>query len=275
MAPQDIGYWKQFEDFVAQIYRVLGGAKVQQNVNLAGNQLDIYLEEETPSGHVIRTAVECKYYSANVPKAAVLQYATVANFLRQSGLIDKAVMVAYRGYTQDAQSVAKAANIELRSFQDLELRVRPETFGPRVVTRVPVRPGLPDEFPKLAFVAMPFAEGLEDTYLYGIRGACDNAGLQCKRADEIQHGGSIIEEVLDHIKRARVIIAELSDHNPNVFYEVGWAHALNRTTVLVSRKGTSLPFDVSHINTIFYASIKDLQDKLTARLRTLVAGGAA
>jgi hypothetical protein len=33
MAPQGIGYWKQFEDFVAQIYRVLGGAKVQQNVN--------------------------------------------------------------------------------------------------------------------------------------------------------------------------------------------------------------------------------------------------
>lgn len=275
MAPQDIGYWKQFEDFVAQSYRVLGGARVQQNVNLAGNQLDIYLEEQTPSGHVVRMAVECKYYSTNVPKATVLQFATVANFLRQAGLIDRAVMVAYRGYTQDAQSVGKAANIELRSFQDLEVRVKPEVFGPRIVTRGPTRSALPDEFPSLAFVAMPFAESFEDTYLYGIRGACNNAGLQCKRADEIEYGGSIVEEVLDHIKRARVIIAELSDHNPNVFYEVGWAHALSRTTVLVARNGTSLPFDVSHINTVFYASIKDLEDKLTARLRSLVAGEAA
>ena len=73
-----------------------------------------------------------------------------------------------------------------------------------------------------------------------------------------------------------MIIAELSDHNPNVFYEVGWAHALNRTTVLLARKGTSLPFDVSHINTISYTSIKDLEEKLTVRLRSLgAAGGVA
>ncbi|MBI3742762.1 MAG: restriction endonuclease [Chloroflexi bacterium] len=273
MGPQDVKHWKEFEDFVAQIYRVIGGSRVRQNVNLAGNQIDLYLEEETPSGQVVRTAVECKYYSTPVPKSAVLQFGTVAQFLRQAGLIDKALMVAYKGYTREAQTTAKAANIETWSFQDLEARVNPEIFGPRVVAKVPTGLPLPDQFPKLAFVVMPFAETLEDTYLYGIRRACSATGLECKRGDEIQHGNVVIEEVLDHIKRARVTIAELSDHNPNVFYEVGWAHALSRPTVLVARKGTALPFDVRHINTLFYTNIKDLEVKLAARLRSIMSQG--
>jgi hypothetical protein len=270
MTPQYAAYWTEFEDFVAQIYRVISGSAVQRNVNLAGNQVDIYFEEETSSGHVIRTAVECKYYHTRVPKSAVLQFATVSNFLRQAGLIDKAVMIAYQGFTQDAQLAAKASNIDLRSFQNLELAYfKPNIYGPTIDLKTLSKTLLPDYFPNLAFVVMPFSETLEDTYIYGIRGACEKAGLQCKRADEIEHSGVIIEEVLDHIRRAEVIIAELTDYNPNVFYEVGWAHALGRTTVLIAKKGTSLPFDVRHINTVFYTSIKDLEKKLATRLQEI------
>jgi hypothetical protein len=269
MAPQDVIHWKQFEDLVAQIYRV-GGASVKQNVNLGGNQIDVYFEEETVTGQTVRTAVECKYYATAVQEDAILQFASVADLLRRSNLIDRAVLVTYRGYTRQARVLAQAANIDLRTFQELETRVSPDTLQARVIQNVSSRPSLPDEFPNLAFVVMPFDESLQDIYLYGIRGACERVGLQCKRADEIEHGGPIVEEVLDHVKRAKVVIAELSAHNPNVFYEIGWAHALGRTTVLLAKAGTRLPFDVGHINTLFYSSIKDLEDRLVGRLQSLV-----
>ncbi len=117
---------------------------------------------------------------------------------------------------------------------------------------------------------MPFAEELEDIYLYGIRGSIEKFNLRCKRADEIEHDNVIMNEVIDHIKRARIIVAEVSDHNPNVFYEVGWSHAIERETILIAREGTELPFDIRHINTIFYRRIKDLEDKLSSRIKAIL-----
>ena len=51
---------------------------------------------------------------------------------------------------------------------------------------------------------------------------------------------------------SRLIIAEISQSNPNVFYEVGYAHALNKPTILIAEKTTKLPFDVSPFRTLFY-----------------------
>jgi len=270
MAPQDVRFWSAFETAVAEFYRSLGALKVQQNVNLAGNEIDVYVEEQTASGQMVRTAVECKYYQRKVPKDVVLRFATVARFLRDAGLVDKALLVAYRGFTPDAFSVAQASGIELQTFADFETKVTYHVYGAvATIIRAAERKPVPESFPDLVFVLMPFREGLDDLYFYGIRGSAERFGLRCKRADELIHDAAIIEEVIDHIKRARVIVAEVSDHNPNVFYEVGWAHALERPTILVAREGGQLPFDIAHINTVLYKSIKDLDAKLSERFREI------
>ncbi len=137
MAPQNVYFWSAFENAIAGFYRALGTSKVQQNINLAGNEIDIYMEEQTPSGQFVRTAVECKYYNKKVPKNVVFQFASVVNLLRNAGLIDKALLVAYRGFTPDAFSAAQAANIELITFQDIEKKVSFHMHGavPSIIKR--------------------------------------------------------------------------------------------------------------------------------------------
>ena len=286
MPPQNVPYWSAFERTVAELYRLLGAEKVQENVNLAGTQVDIYVEERTKSGQTIRTAIECKYYQRRVPKDVVLQFVSVANFLRQTGKIDKAALVAYQGFTQDAFLAAQAAQVDLIAFADIEHRVieasgeRPERyFGAQAYVYGPIakiiekaqQETLPERFPETVFVLMPFVNDLEDTYVYGIRGAAEKLGLKCSRADEIEHNHEIIKEVVDNIKRARFVVAEVTNRNANVFYELGWAHALERDPILIARQGVELPFDVAHVNTIFYRNINDLETKLTTRLRAMLA----
>ena len=282
MAPQDASAWHALEHAVANFYRELGAKTVKLNLDLGGNQIDVYIEEATASGQIVRSAVECKFYKANVPKDVVIQFGTVAHFLRQMGLIDKAVMVTSKGYTQSASIAAETSGVELLTFQDLEARlggyprwtpeIRFSKFGAETILRIEKAVEqaedmpLPDSFPNTVFVAMPFAEQMEDVYIYGIRKSVVEHGLTCKRADEIEHGGPIAQEIIDQILRCRIIIAEISDSNPNVFYEVGWAHALERPTILLAREGTSLPFDIAHVNTIIYKSIHNLEESLHKRL---------
>jgi len=284
MAPQFVTNWHAFENAVAALYRAMGVPLVRQNIDLAGNQIDVYLEERTSASGLVRTAVECKYYSKPVPKDAVVQFSMIGGFLRHAGLVDKAIMVGYQGFTQSASIAAQAGHVELVSFVDLEARLPPPGGGRKysgtsepqlsqIIAEAEDKP-VPSEFPDTVFVVMPFSRELEDVYLYGIRKCVHEFGYSCRRADEIEHSSSIVDEILDQIRRCRVIVAEVSDRNPNVFYEVGWAHALGRETVLIARNGVELPFDVSHINTIMYDSIHQLEDRLRARL-ALILGGAA
>ena len=54
------------------------------------------------------------------------------------------------------------------------------------------------------------------------------------------------------ITAAKVLVAELTGRNPNVFYELGLAHALNKPVVLVSSNQADVPFDLQHIRVIYY-----------------------
>jgi hypothetical protein len=54
------------------------------------------------------------------------------------------------------------------------------------------------------------------------------------------------------ITGAKVLVAELTGRNPNVFYELGLAHALNKPVVLISSNQDDVPFDLQHIRVIYY-----------------------
>jgi hypothetical protein len=72
------------------------------------------------------------------------------------------------------------------------------------------------------------------------------------RADFITSTGSINKSVIQHIYNADLVIADLTDLNPNVFYELGVRHALRNGTLLVALEGTKLPFDVGDLRSVFY-----------------------
>ena len=120
-----------------------------------------------------------------------------------------------------------------------------------------------------AFVAMPFAPELEDTYHYGILGPVKTAGMLCERVDQEAFDGPIIQRIKERIETAKVVIADLSMANPNVYLEVGYAWGRGRPTVLLVRDVKELRFDVASYRCIVYRSIRDLETLLTRELERL------
>lgn len=110
--------------------------------------------------------------------------------------------------------------------------------------------------PRLVFVLMPFTEALTEVYTSVIKPVVEgsNFNLVCKRADEIKSNKSIMEDVWKSICEAQLIIADLTNLNPNVMYELGIAHTLGKETILLYRKNNDInfPFDLSHIRRIEY-----------------------
>jgi hypothetical protein len=103
------------------------------------------------------------------------------------------------------------------------------------------------------FVMMPFAAPRGEYYQKIYDPAIRKAGLTPVRADnEIFGTGKIMDQVWRGILAAKVLVAELTGRNPNVFYELGLAHALKKPVVLVSANGEDVPFDLKHIRVIYY-----------------------
>lgn len=103
------------------------------------------------------------------------------------------------------------------------------------------------------FVMMPFADPLGSYYEKVYKPAVEKAGLTPIRADNELFGtGKIIDQIWTGINSAKVLIAELTDRNPNVFYELGLAHALQKPVVLISSNEKDVPFDLHHIRVIYY-----------------------
>ncbi len=103
------------------------------------------------------------------------------------------------------------------------------------------------------FVMMPFAGALGSYYEKIYKPAIEKAGLKPIRADsEIFGAGKIMDQIWVGINAAKVLVAELTSRNPNVFYELGLAHALKKPVVLVSSNEADVPFDLKHIRVIIY-----------------------
>lgn len=261
----------EFERRVAAIFRTLG-AEVEHDVSLAGNQIDILALERTPAGAEVRSAIEVKMYSSPVGVQVVNAFAGLVTLLRTRGLIDKAIIVASSGFTRQARLAAEVHDIQLLEFDDLEQRVRGRDADLRQAVaaveqdeQAKLAAGPPQ--PKKAFVVMPFSPELNDVYILGIREVAESLGVVVERADEIQHNQSIPDVIRDKIRECDVVIADTSKPNPNVFYEVGMAHAIQRETILICRDAGSIPFDIASINHVVYTSIVELRDKLRDRLR--------
>lgn len=107
------------------------------------------------------------------------------------------------------------------------------------------------EEPKV-FVVMQYTPQYDELYTDVIKPVCDELKLKPQRADETHAPGLVIADIIRQIVESKVIVAEITPANPNVYYEVGFAHALNKPTILIADKGTKLPFDVSPFRTLFY-----------------------
>lgn len=120
--------------------------------------------------------------------------------------------------------------------------------------------------PALASAMMPFDSAFNAVY-ESIRAAADNAGLRCRRADDIWENAAIIQDVVSLIDRSRIVICDCTGRNPNVFYEAGIAHTLGRDVILITQSDHDIPFDLRHLRYVRYLNNGEGRAELTQSLQ--------
>jgi len=92
-----------------------------------------------------------------------------------------------------------------------------------------------------AFVVMPFTPNYDELYEEVIQPVCKSHGLHPHRADETYGPGVILADIAQRIISSKVVIAEITPNppNPNVYYEVGFSHAMRKPTILIADKANT------------------------------------
>lgn len=123
------------------------------------------------------------------------------------------------------------------------------------------------------FVITPFNEKYNKDYEV-IADICSDVGLKCARGDEEYIEGDILSHILKKIVKSRVVIANINGRNPNVFYELGLAHALEKPTLITSKSIEDIPFDLRSKQIVIYKDSNDFKDQLSKALIRLSLRGA-
>jgi len=125
----------------------------------------------------------------------------------------------------------------------------------------------------LAFVLMPFATRFRPVFDELVKPVAERFQLRCVRADDLYGPRPIMEDIWRLVNEARIIIADVTDKNPNVFYEVGLAHAVGKEVVIISQSLDDVPFDLRHLRCIVYqdsvAGFKQFERRLDETLAAI------
>ena len=125
------------------------------------------------------------------------------------------------------------------------------------------------------FSIMPFDENFNDIDAI-IEEAAGMCGLEYVRGDRRAQPGSIMPKILQEIRRASVIVADITGHNPNVFYELGIAHQLRGPdrVVIITQDMEKSPFDVHAFEQLGYKQNEKgraaLREKLCSYLKAAI-----
>lgn len=135
------------------------------------------------------------------------------------------------------------------------------------ISNIKIKPKKPK-----VFCVMKFEKDFDDLYKDVIKPQCDELGLQAVRADEYYTSSPIIQDIVNEIGEASIIICDVTMDNPNVFYELGYAHALQKPIILLADKDKRerLPFDISGYRTIFYSNTIAGKNKIEEDLRNYI-----
>ena len=106
--------------------------------------------------------------------------------------------------------------------------------------------------PETCFTIMPFGGWFDDYYESIYRPAIEASNLKAVRADDLYRPGTIVNDIWSFTQEAKIIIADLTGKNPNVFYELGLAHALAKPVILISESMDDVPFDLRALRVIEY-----------------------
>lgn len=96
----------------------------------------------------------------------------------------------------------------------------------------------------LGFVMIPFSDSFFTIYEEAIIPALESAGLRSIHAGEIFSNHVVMEDIWEAICTAKIVIADVTGRNPNVFYELGIAHTLGKECIVLTQDSQDVPFDI-------------------------------
>jgi hypothetical protein len=158
------------------------------------------------------------------------------------------------GEIQSALGISLAEISELIPYKSMV--VKPEFGEPSIP---PVQSDI--------FVLMPFSEELRPVYDDHICKVANILKLTITRADDFFAARMIISDIWSAVCNSRLIIADCTGRNPNVFYEIGMSHIVGKKVILITQNEEDIPFDFKHIRYIKYdytpRGMQDLERKLS------------
>lgn len=120
------------------------------------------------------------------------------------------------------------------------------------------------------FVIMPFLKELKPVYDDHIRPTAQKMSLTVARGDDFFTAKSVMSDIWNAMNACRLVIADCTGRNPNVFYEMGMAHTLGKPVILISQNREDIPFDIQHIRYLIYdftpRGMADFEKNLTATI---------
>ena len=125
------------------------------------------------------------------------------------------------------------------------------------------------------FVLMPFDEEFDPVYKKFIKPVFEEAGFVVDRADDILSQQNILKDVLEGIHKSDLIVADLTGANPNVFYELGLAHALRKPVILITQSIEDVPFDLKSYRLLEYSTHFAKIEKARGQLLEYAKGSLA
>lgn len=159
----------------------------------------------------------------------------------------------------------------INSLRELERRAIGDSIVVRPVFR---RAQMTSMLSRDIFVAMPFAEAMMPVFSEAIRPAARQVGLNAFRADDIFSSHTIMDVVWESIYSSKIVIADCTGRNVNVFYELGMAHTIGKPCIILAQDRADIPFDISHFRHIIYTGIPDgipdLYEQLVQALQQMV-----
>jgi hypothetical protein len=118
------------------------------------------------------------------------------------------------------------------------------------------------------FILMPFKAKLEAVYTRHLKKMAEELGLSMLRADDLFSPKPFMEKVWDGICATQLIVADCTERNPNVFYEIGMAHTVGKSVLLITRSSKDIPSDIQHFEYIHYDYDPEGVEELIQKLRT-------
>lgn len=120
-----------------------------------------------------------------------------------------------------------------------------------------------DFSPRSVVVAMPF----KDAYTYAVRPALEESGFKVWKADEQISNIDIMCKICQAIQESGYVIANITDWNPNVVFELGLSYGLAKNVILIKHKKAEVPVDLKGLEYIEYSTIEELKRNLLLFLK--------